>query len=76
MAGVDNLVLEQLRLIREDLGRMRAEMGELRSEVRSDIAGLRDEMMSQRTVLIGLGTYIGAINKRVEHVGAHLRIAP
>jgi hypothetical protein len=33
-------------------------------------------MMSQRTVLIGLGTYIGAINKRVEHVGAHLRIAP
>ena len=32
-------------------------------------------MIGQRTVLIGLGTYIGAINERVEHIEAHLGIA-
>ena len=59
-----NLVLERLPLIRETLGKMQG-----------DITELRDEMIGQRTVLIGLGTYIGAINERVEHVEAHLGIA-
>jgi hypothetical protein len=49
---VDNLVLEQLRLIRETLGSMQGEIAELRVEMRSEIADVKGELLGQRSILV------------------------
>jgi hypothetical protein len=61
MADVDNLVLEQLRLIREDLGSLKVDLAEFKTEVHSDF-------MAQKTMLFGLASVIGQIDERVEHL--------
>ncbi len=61
MAEVDNLVLEQLRLIREDLGSLKVDLAEFKAEAHSDF-------MAQKTMLFGLASVIGQIDERVEHL--------
>ena len=75
MAGnVDNLVLEQLRLIREDLGVLRADMTQFKTEVRGDLAEVNSNLMAQKTMIFALAGVIGQIDERVEHVEAKLGI--
>lgn len=68
--NVDNLVLEQLRLIREDFKRMDARF--------DDLAGKMDDLdtkvRSVEGVLFGLGGYIRSIDERVEHIQQKLGI--
>ena len=61
--GTDNLVLEQLRLIREDIGGVKAQIGELDVKVDGHTA-----------LLIGLGKYVHDIDQRVEHIEEKLGI--
>ena len=69
MAGnVDNLVLEQLRLIREDLAKMNTHMDGL--DGRMEEVGTR--LQSMEGVLFGLGGYIRSIDQRVEHIETKL----
>ncbi|NHB78008.1 hypothetical protein [Rhodobacter calidifons] len=61
--NVENLILAQLREIRERLGKIEA--------------GLDDVKTGQQSVtgiLIGLGGYIRAIDERVEHIEEKLGI--
>ena len=62
--SVDNLVLEQLRLIREKLGQVEGMIGELAEKI--DDLKLGQE--GQTGILIGLGQYIHSIDTRVEHL--------
>jgi len=66
--NVDNLVLEQPRLIRETLGDMRSEMAGMERSLKGEVADLRSEILGQRAILVGLGTYIGSLDVRVEHL--------
>ena len=59
--NVDNLVLEQLRLIREDLGSLKSDLANFKSEA-------HDNFLTQKTMLFGLATVIGQIDERVEHL--------
>lgn len=68
--NVDNLVLEQLRLIREDFRRMDRRFDELEAKV--DELGVRAQ--STEGVLFGLGGYIRSIDERVEHIERKLGI--
>ena len=69
MAGnVDNLVLEQLRLIREDLAKMNTHMDGL--DGRMEEVGTR--LQSMEGVLFGLGGYIRSTDQRVEHIETKL----
>ncbi len=65
--NVDNLVLEQLRLIREDLGGLKRELTAFKDEVHGDF-------LAQKTMLFGLAGVIGQINERVEHVEEKLGV--
>jgi tetrahydromethanopterin S-methyltransferase subunit G len=62
--NVENLILEQLRLIREDFRRMDKRFDELEAKV--DELGVRSQ--STEGVLFGLGGYIRSIDERVEHI--------
>ena len=64
MAEVENIVLEQLRLIRETLGQVQSKIGELNEKV--DDLGI--EMRGHAALLIGLGGYVRSIDLRVEHL--------
>lgn len=68
--SVDNLVLEQLRLIREDFKRMDKRFDDLEAKV--DELGVRAQ--STEGVLFGLGGYIRSIDERVEHIEKKLGI--
>jgi|GEM_PF-2075532 len=71
MAGnVDNMVLEQLKLIREDFKRMDKRFDDLEAKV--DELGVRAQ--STEGVLFGLGGYIRSIDERVEHIEKKLGI--
>lgn len=63
-SSVDNLVLEQLRPIREDFNRMDKRFDDLTAKV--DELGVRAQ--STEGVLFGLGGYIRSIDERVEHI--------
>ena len=67
---IDNLVLEQLRLIREDFKRMDKRFDDLEAKV--DELGVRAQ--STEGVLFGLGGYIRSIDERVEHIEKKLGI--
>ena len=62
--GVDNIVLEQLRLIRETLGQVQSKIGELVAKVDD----LGTELRGYAALLIGLGGYVRSIDLRVEHL--------
>jgi len=68
--NVDNVVLEQLRLIREDFKRMDKRFDDLEAKV--DELGIRAQ--STEGVLFGLGGYIRSIDERVEHIEKKLGI--
>lgn len=68
--NVDNIVLEQLRLIREDFRRMDKRFDDLEAKV--DELGVRAQ--STEGVLFGLGGYIRSIDERVEHIEKKLGI--
>jgi tetrahydromethanopterin S-methyltransferase subunit G len=68
--SVDNLILEQLRLIREDFRRIDKRFDDLEAKV--DELGVRSQ--STEGVLFGLGGYIRSIDERVEHIEAKLGI--
>ena len=55
--NVDNLILEQLRLIRSDLSGVTEKLDDLSMKVDGHTA-----------ILIGLGKYIHDIDERVEHI--------
>jgi tetrahydromethanopterin S-methyltransferase subunit G len=62
--NVENLILEQLPLIREDFRRMDKRFDDLEAKV--DELGVRSQ--STEGVLFGLGGYIRSIDERVEHI--------
>jgi archaellum component FlaC len=69
--SVDNLVLEQLRLIREQLGRMEGRIDGLAADMRDlrdEMGGLEAKIDGNSGVLIGLGHYIHSIDERVENL--------
>jgi len=68
--NIDNLVLEQLRLIREDFRKMDKRFDVLEAKV--DELGVRAQ--STEGVLFGLGGYIRSIDERVEHIEKKLGI--
>lgn len=68
--NIDNIVLEQLRLIREDFKRMDKRFDDLEAKV--DELGVRAQ--STEGVLFGLGGYIRSIDERVEHIEKKLGI--
>jgi hypothetical protein len=67
-SGVDNLVLEQLRLIREELGALRGELSEFKAQTKAGFDDLQGEILGAKTMMFGLATVIGQIGKRVEHL--------
>jgi len=73
---VNNLVLEQLRLIREDLGSLRSEFSDFKTEVRGEFKEVKSEIHGNTMMIFGLSTVIGQIDKRVEHVEEILGIKP
>ncbi|NGM47527.1 hypothetical protein G5B31_18480 [Rhodobacter sp. SGA-6-6] len=72
--SVDNLVLEQLRLIREDLKRMDVRFDELEANMRAEFDDVKSELHGHTMMIFGLSNVIGQIDKRVEHVEEKLGI--
>ena len=70
MAEIDNLVLEQLPLIREDFRRIDKRFDDLETKI--DELGVRAQ--STEGVLFGLGGYIRSIDERIEHIEKKLGI--
>ena len=68
--SVENLVLEQLRLIREDFRRMDGRFDALEGKV--DHLGTK--VQSVEGILFGLGGNIRSIDERVEHIEQKLGI--
>ena len=61
--GVDHIILEQLRLIRDDL-----------SEVKTRLGNVETSQKSLKGMMFGLAGYIRGIDERVEHIEAKLGI--
>ena len=66
MAEVENISLEQLRLIREKLGAMDDKF----KEVNEKIDDLKVGQQSMTGVLMAFGGYLRDIDERVEHLEA------
>jgi hypothetical protein len=67
--NVENLMLEQLRLIRADLTELKSDMAAFKSEVHSD-------SLAHQTMLYGLAGVIGDIRERVEHLERKMGAMP
>jgi hypothetical protein len=72
--NVDNLVLEQLRLIREDLRDLKQELSSFKDEVRTEFSDVRSDLLGQHTMLFGLASVIGQIDRRVEKLEGKLGV--
>ncbi|MES2665974.1 MAG: hypothetical protein V4712_07735 [Pseudomonadota bacterium] len=70
--NVNNLVLEQLRLIREDIGTLRSDLAQFKTEVRGDLSEVHSDLLAQKTMIFGLAGVIGQIDQRVEHLETKL----
>ncbi len=68
--GVDRLVPEQLRPVPDVLGSRQGEIAELRCGV----ADVPSEPLGRRSSPVGLGTYIGALDQRVEYPGKLMEV--
>ena len=66
--NIDNLVLEQLRLIREDLRRMDTRFDALEVKMASEFQDVKIDLHGHTMMIFGLSNVIGQIDKRVEHV--------
>jgi hypothetical protein len=58
---LDNLILEQLPLIRSDIGGLKQDLADFKQDTKGDFLG-------QQTMMFGLASMIGQINDRVEHL--------
>lgn len=72
--NVENLVLEQLRLIRDDLQRIDGRIDALDTRLSGRMDSVDDRLQSVEGILFGLGGYIRGIDQRVEHIEAKLGI--
>jgi hypothetical protein len=59
--NVDNIILEQLRLIREDISRVEERLGSKIEELEAKVDG-------HTGVMIALGRYVHDIDQRVERL--------
>ena len=64
MAEIENLVLEQLRLIRESLAKVENRMDGLAG----DLADVKTTLQGQTGMLMALAGYVRDIDVRVEHL--------
>ena len=74
--NVENIVLEQLRLIRDDLRRMDKRIENLEGKIDGGFDEVKVELHGNTMMIFGLSTVIGQIDKRVEHVEIKLGIKP
>lgn len=71
-SSVDNLVLEQLCLIREELGELRCDFASFKADTGANFDTLHTDMLGQQTMMFGLASVIGQIDKRVEHLESRI----
>jgi hypothetical protein len=74
--NVDNIVLEQLRLIREDLGAIKGDLAAFKSDVHGEFAEVKSDMGALRMMVFGLASVMGQLDQRVEHVEEKLGLKP
>ena len=71
MAEIENLVLEQLRLIRESLAKLENRMDGLAG----DMADVKTTLQGQTGMLMALAGYVRDIDVRVEHLETAMGVA-
>ena len=72
--NVENLVLEQLRLIRLDIERLDNKLSARIDGLEAKVDNLAVRAQSTEGVLFGLGGYVRSIDERVEHIEVKLGI--
>jgi len=72
--NVENLVLEQLRLVRSDIQRLDDKLSARIDGLEAKVDNLAVRAQSTEGVLFGLGGYVRSIDERVEHIEAKLGI--
>ena len=72
--SVENLVLEQLRLIRSDIQRLDDKLSARIDGLEAKVDNLAVRAQSTEGVLFGLGGYVRSIDERVEHIEVKLGI--
>ncbi len=72
--NVENLVLEQLRLIRSDIQRLDDKLSARIDGLETKVDNLAVRAQSTEGVLFGLGGYVRSLDQRVEHIEAKLGI--
>jgi hypothetical protein len=72
--NVDNLVLEQLRLIRSDIQTLDEKLSGRIDRLEGKVDDLAIRAQSTEGVLFGLGGYVRSIDERVEHIEKKLGI--
>ena len=72
--NVENLVLEQLRLIRSDIQRLDDKLSARIDGLEAKVDNLAVRAQSTEGVLFGLGGYVRSIDERVEHIEAKLGV--
>ena len=72
--NVENLVLEQLKAMRGEMSEMRQEMNAKFDAVGQRLDNVETGVQSLQGVIIGLGHYMNAMDRRVEHIEEKLGI--
>jgi hypothetical protein len=72
--NVENLVLEQLRLIRADIQGLDDKLSARIDGLEAKVDNLAVRAQSTEGVLFGLGGYVRSIDERVEHIEVKLGI--
>ena len=72
--NVENLVLEQLPLIRADIQGLDDKLSARIDGLEAKVDNLAVRAQSTEGVLFGLGGYVRSIDERVEHIEAKLGI--
>ena len=72
--NVENLVLEQLRLIRSDIQGLDDKLSARIDGLEAKVDNLAVRAQSTEGVLFGLGGYVRSLDQRVEHIEAKLGI--
>ena len=72
--NVENMVLEQLRLIRSDIQTLDEKLSGRIDRLEAKVDDLAVRAQSTEGVLFGLGGYVRSIDERVEHIEKKLGI--
>ncbi len=72
--NVENLVLEQLRLIRSDIKGLDDKLSARIDGLEAKVDNLAVRAQSTEGVLFGLGGYVRSIDERVEHIEVKLGV--